>query len=328
MSMTADRASDEREDLLRAAIREAVGADDDFSWGSLYGLIHSDRDRQILREETAPEQVLLDMHLTGSGVDGHATSAARFARFVKRVSEATKYTARQIAGTDSYSERLLIEGVGPGSVRIVLRVPDQDGLQAEKAEGTESESADSTALRRISRIFTNASSDDGGESLVAQVHDLPQNAQRAIKSAVTEVLRAGWQVDGEVLRRRQPIEEMRLSKQGAARLNGAIEFKPGPPESEARVGNFDGHRTSRGIAYFIPRDGDGVAFSAAVHDEDLLRRIAWIDSQRDDHGNQITVRAIFDRFLEPAEAGVSSRHSRSLRDFEILTNLAPDQTLL
>jgi hypothetical protein len=330
VSTFADRARREREELVRAAIREAVESRDEFALGSLYGLIRTARDEQVFREESAPEQVLLDMHLSGPGIKGHATSAQSFATFVRRVSQATKFTARDIAGTAAYAERLLIEGVGPGSVRVVLRVPDTVKSQTETFDASDVESADSSALRLIARVFTNASADEGeGEvALVAQVHVFPQSAQRALKSAVTEVLRAGWEVHGELLRRRQPVEEMNLTNAGAAKLHRAIKFSPGAPEREVRVGSWDGHRTSRGIAYFAPNDGQGGPFSAAVRDDNLLRRIAWIGSQRDEHGEQVTVRAVFDRFAEDAESGVSSRHSRALREFESLTATGPDQRLL
>lgn len=318
----------ERDDILRTAFREAVGSGSDLALGSVYSLVRSDSDLRILREETAPEQALLDMHLSGSGVEGHSTNAQRFATFVRRVSEATKFVAREFANASTYSERLLIEGVGPGSVRVVLRVPDSGGAQVERLEDSNVESADSAALRLVSRVFTNASAEEGDSALVAQVHELPQGAQRALKSAATVVLRSGWQVDGELLRRRQPIEEMRLTKDGAARIHDAVKFSPGSPEREVRVGSWDGHRTSRGIAYFTPDDGQGGPFSAAVRDDDLLRRIAWICSQRDDHGHQVTVRAVFDRFAEDAEAGVSSRHSRALREFEVLAAIGADEHLI
>lgn len=324
----------EREDItaLRAALQATSGDErlDDLLRGSLFSAIAGDDAMvRVFREETAPEQALLDLHLTGDSVHQHATNAVKFANFVRKMALAVKWTAKQIANADSYQERVLIEGAAPGSVRLVLRVPDSPTTQ-DDLPGSAVPSADSVAMRRISRVFTNASTDDTGaaDTLLAQIQQLPEAAKQELRRAVDEVLRAGWDVQGELVQRHFRTEEVQLTRRGAEMLYKAIRTEAGPPERVVRIGVFDGLRYQRGIAYFMPRDArGGPTFSAAVDEHDLLRRIALLTGQVDSHGHQVMVRAEFDEFTERAESGVQVRHSRVLKSFSELGSSPDTQDL-
>lgn len=318
--------------LLRRALRDSTGdaALDASMYQALAVGIHGDEVLEsIYREETAPEQAEIDVHIDGDSVHGHATSASLFASFVKHLSVATKFTAKQMAGVDAYSERLLIEGVMPGSVRVVLRAPARV-TNAESHLDVPDDSADSLALKAIARVLTNASvteDDPDSTPLFGLVQSLPVPARTALKGAATDVIKAGWEVTGTVRQRRQPEEPVQVTQRGAARLRSALHFNPVEAQDEVRVGVFDGLKLSAGVIYFIPTLGSKRPFSAAATDEHLLLQVAHLVAERDERSQVREVRATFSVLTEDAEPGVASRRSRVLKDITLLDVLGEQESL-
>ncbi|MCL1871306.1 MAG: hypothetical protein FWF90_12955 [Promicromonosporaceae bacterium] len=309
------------ESLLRDAIRETVlnarDADADaaaFWWGALSGLVRSERDEQILREETAPTQVELDLHLTGEGVTGHATKANDLAVLIKKLSESTKFVAREIAGARKWSENLLVEGVAPGSVRVVIRAPE---LPAEpgQLDVDPGESADSKALRRVASLLTLASSDDlagGDDPLAAAVQGLPKPARESLRLAAQTVVDARWEVDGTVRRWREPEVQLRITSRGAKHLRDTLGQKVSKPERVSFVGTLDGFRRSVGVAFLRP-DGEGAAQSVAVADAGLFIKVARLAAEED-----LPVRAAVEVWQAMRKNGQPGRVSRRLIHIEAL----------
>lgn len=324
-----------RVETLRGALRATTGnaALDAVMCASVAAGIQGDPLlEKVYREETAPEQALLDLHIEGDGVHEHQTSAARFATFVKRVSEATKFTAKQIAGLESYQERLLIEGVLPGSVRVLLRAPATNGTAIDEPHpDIQADSSDSLALKVIARVFTNASmTDDEADPapLLGLIQSLPAPARRALRGAAGEVLKGGWEIAGAVRQRRREEEPIQVTQRGAARLRSALRFHPGEPEMEVRIGFFDGLKVSAGTVYFIPTERGGRPFGAAAPTDDLLSQVAHLVAERDrDAGHSREVRAKFVVSVEDAEPGVPSRRSRRLESITPLGQLGEQQHL-
>lgn len=309
----------DREALLREAIRETLehtrrgDEDDDYFWrASLRSLIRSDRDRQILREETAPRQVEVDLHLTGPGVEGHRTSATALGALVQKISEATKFVARQLAGSSRWSENLQVEGFAPGSVRVVLRAPDVPRAPGAMVED-DGETADSKALRKVAVLLTLASSDDpGNDALVASIQDLPRGAREALRLAADVVVSAHWEIDGHVRRWREREEPLKVTRRGAEQLRDALAWKVPEPKRESFVGTLDGFRRSTGVAFLRP-EGQGSAYAVAVSDPRLFHEVAQLAAYDD-----LPVRAVVETWQAHRSDGRPGSVSRRLAGLEAL----------
>lgn len=313
-------------DLLRRALRETTGDDelDEMVRGSLYANVARDPDKaRVYREETAPLQAMADMHLGGQGVEGHLANASHFAKFISRVSEATKYTARSIAGVSAYSENLLIEGASPGSVRVVLRAPDGTTSAAHVSDEVIMDTPDSSALKKILGVLTWASDNadlPDSDDLLAAMHDLPPDARTSLKGAATQVIKAGWDVEGAVRQRRQEEERIHVTPRGAASVRSALKFNPGEAVRERHLGAFDGLKRSLGTVYFKavePRRG----FAAAVAHEGLLDEVAALVTDPDRE-----VVAYFDVRSDVGDDGSVGRRTRVLAAIELISK--PDPSLV
>lgn len=287
---------------VRASLGLAVGSD--AAMDALY------------RQETAPRQVLLDLHLTGGGVSGHATSAALLAGFVQRISEATKAVAKQITGNKHYSEKLLIDGVGPGSVRVVLRAPDH-APSPDHLGPVEVESADSKALRRVAGLLALASDDsapaDDSDPLAAAVEDLPLEAQISLRSAARDVIKAGWEIQGVVRQWREPEDRVTVTTRGAQQLRAALTVRVQDRAPRVVVGTLDGFRRWTGVAYIKP-DGDGARpLAVAVADPTLFHSVARMAAFED-----LPVRATWEEGQSVQPDGSPGRVTRRLTAIESL----------
>lgn len=285
--------------------------------GSLYaGTVRSERERQIWREETAPLQVMLDLHLEGDGVTDRATSASRLGAFIQRFSEATKETAKHLAGRASYSEKLLIEGVESGSVRVVLRVPDPpEDPRKPTHDGVPAETVDSVALRMLAGVLTLASTaaDDGDadeDPLPAVILKLPVPARERLRGAAQQVTASGWEIHGRVMQRRQPEATVVVTPSGAERLQSALKFAPAEPDRVWVHGQLDGFKRSEGVAYFIP-DESRRGYAVGVVDAALFHKVARLaeDPER-------SVRAHVETYTATNPDGSAGRTSRILLDVQ------------
>ena len=229
-------ASAELEGLLSAALQSAL---DDTPANAITrmqlrtGIVGDNAQLIDVFERIAgPDQAEVDLHLEGPGVDVHATNAHYFAQFVSGVSEAVKETAKARLGKGRYSEHLLIEGVGPGSVRVVLRAPSPpaDDSQPNIDPSILASTVDSDALRSIAAVLSHASSEEDDSPLIAQLHDLPPTARRGLIRAARTTSEAAWSIKGSIRQRNIGASEVLLTPQGAQRLqqslSAAIERRP------------------------------------------------------------------------------------------------------
>lgn len=239
--------------------------------------------QNVYAQETGPQQAVLDLHLGGSGVDGHTTNAAHFGKFIVSIAEAVKETAKAAARRERFSSDLLIEGAAPGSVRLVLRAPDPESITLPASElGSQSEvkhdtsTVQSSALRQISRLLNLASVEDSLENstLDAGVSDLPIAARTKLNVAMQHALAASWDIEGNIEQRNFGIEHVALPRNGAAKLKVALSAGERKTTKETLLGTIDGLKYSTGTVWFEPESRAG--FSAAVSDEDLLQKAATL----------------------------------------------------
>jgi hypothetical protein len=261
--------------------------------------------------------VELDLRLIGEGVIEHATNAAKFSEFVRRLSLATKHTAKALSRSHAWSEHLLIEALAPGSIRVALRAPE---IPADMTKPTHDDvvasTADSTALRKIASMLSLASADDDVETepLLAALQALPHAAQRALEVASTTAIEAGWEIHGMVRQRRHAEEPVTLTKRGAERLRSALKLNPSPPVTITMVVTVDGIKHSLATAYF-KRDGRGHAFAASLPTEDLIHDVAHLvdDPTR-------LVRATFIVYVTSSPDGLEERRSQALQSISPLAD--------
>lgn len=261
-------------DLLRAAIQEARDGAVTHGWdarttqfalGQMYaGTVRGNAElEQVWQEETAPMQVEVDLHLEGDSIHGHATNARQLAAFVEGLNKATKHiVARDIGGR---GRDLLIEGVLPGSVRVVLhadgpKLPQTEAMPVEPGTHFQS-SPDSEALRAIARLLTIASDDE--PAIAAEVRALPQLARSALKGAVEAARVEGWEVAGTLRQRGLGSSPVHLTPHGAAILVDELAAHQYEDRTEWMTGTIDGYRRSLGSFYFTPAGGKPFAVSAA-----------------------------------------------------------------
>ncbi|BBY43237.1 hypothetical protein [Mycolicibacterium celeriflavum] len=235
----------------------------------------------IFERIAGPDQAEVDLHLEGPGVENHATNAKYFAQFVSGISDAVKETAKARAGKGRYSEHLLIEGVGPGSVRVVLRAPTPTVPEGDRPiDEISASSVDSDALRSIVAILTHASSDDDESPLVAELLDLPPQARRGLKRATKTTNEAGWNIRGSIRQRNVGAEDVALTPQGAFRLRQGLDAQVESRTEETMAGNIDGFRRSLSTLYFQPENSARI-IQAAVFDPEIAAAITDLFSEPD-----------------------------------------------
>ncbi|OIH85887.1 hypothetical protein BLJ79_03530 [Arthrobacter sp. UCD-GKA] len=265
-------------------------------------------------QEVGPEQARIDLHLEGSGVQGHSTNALDFGRFVANLAEAVKETAKGIMGTKKAPAELLIEGASPGSVRVVLKAPpvDKEPRPGQPDDGQtkvdEPSSAQSDALRKIAQVLSLASetSDLETDALDASVDTLPPAARAKLMAALKHVERSSWTIDGKVEQRHIGLSDVTLSQQGASLLRTVLGRGYEKRTTERVQGTIDGLKKSLGVMWFEPYGGR--PFVAAVSEEKLLMEVARFNALPD----QVVI-AVFDAFTILDEgAGGELRKSRAL----------------
>jgi hypothetical protein len=297
-------------EAFRAVLRESTGYPDADEAGraSLYASIGGDPDLlAVWREETAPAQAALDLHLAGEGVDDHATNARQFAGFVAGVSTAVKATVKDRLGRRAHTEDLLIEALQPGSLRVVLRA--RDPITDDPTITEPGSTLDSDALRGIASVLMHAGDDTDDSPLTAELGRLPAKARQGLRRAARSIAQAGWDIAGAVTQRGYGYGELALT----ARAARALERQLGqalPQKTHATVyGQITGTKDIEGVLWFQP-EGGGREFRASIDDEQLRRRAVeyQIDHPR--------VHAVFDVYesLPPGDDTI-------IRTSRTLTNL-------
>lgn len=246
--------------ITRASIRAGIVGDDD-------GL------QNVYDDIVGPRQAELELHLTGPGVDGHATNAESLSDLVAGVSEVVKEASKAKAGLQRRTQNLLVEGVTPGSVRLVLRVPDPPN----QAEGLSGSSTDSDALRAVAAVLDAATIDE--DEMASKLTDFPPGAMSALRKITRATKRSKWGIEGRIRQRGFGSATIHFSPQGAARLDEGLSARTTTESTEFVVGRLDGFRRSLGAMYIIPDHGRPVPVS--VRDSDLLGQVSRLAAETD-----------------------------------------------
>lgn len=308
-------------DAFRAALRESTGYPDADEIGrvSLYASIGADPDLLAAwREETAPAQAALDLHLAGESVEDHATNARQFSDFVAGVSSAVKATVKDRLGLRSYTEDLLIDALAPGSLRVVLRA--RDPIATDPTITEPGSTVDSDALRGIASVLMHAGDDTPDSPLTAELGQLPAKARQGLRRAARSAARAGWDIAGAITQRGYGYADLAMTARAARTLERQL-GQALPKKTEATIyGQITGTKDIEGVLWFTP-EGGGREFRATIEDEQLRRQAV---QHQIDHPR---VRAVFDVYesLPPGDNTI-------IRTSRVLTNLqlapAPEQTTL
>lgn len=206
--------------------------------------------------------------------------AVEFASFVAGVNYATKAIVRDRLHLSALNRNLLVHGLGPGSVRVVLRADAPlDGDSKHVPLGGTSQfasSPDSEALRTIARLFTNASSSLAAVS--SDVRDLPIKARRGLMRSTSAMRTAGWDIAGQIRQRGLGSTEVEFSQAGAALLASELTNYDYDIESAWAIGTIHGFRRSLGSLYFTPA-GTKTPLAVNVSDPDTLAAAARLAAE-------------------------------------------------
>ncbi|MFN3007393.1 hypothetical protein ACK12G_29350 [Mycolicibacterium wolinskyi] len=217
------------------------------------------------------EQAVLDLHLGGPGVVHNMTRADRFASFVSHLATTVQRAAREATGRKRYPRQLLVEGVQPGSVRVVLRAPAPVIPRNQAVDDlTAASTVDSNALRLVATIIAHANDPAHDSIVTAAVQSLPVPARIPLRSAIDQVQGTGWEIDGSISQRGFGYSELNLTSQGATRLRLELDAKAEKKYTEDMFGRISGSKDIEGIVWFTPEGGS--EFRARVADDSNLRR--------------------------------------------------------
>ncbi|MBA4023884.1 MAG: hypothetical protein C0482_16115 [Gordonia sp.] len=277
------------------------------------GIVRDDPTLVDLYERiVGPEQAEVDFHLDGAGVEGHATNAKLFSKFVSGISEAVKETAKAKAGKGRYTEGLLIDGgPGPGSVRVVLRAPEPPATAKNEPPldpSLPNSTVESEALRSVAAILSHASSEEEDSPMLAELTALPMGARRGLKRVANSARDAGWEIKGSIRQRNYGATNVELTADGAFRLKLGLDAQIDRRADETVTGTIDGFRRSLSTLYFQPAGG-GRIIQAAVSDGALADSISELFADKNS-----VVEVVFD-VIESFLPGDDSRirKSRSVR---------------
>lgn len=267
--------------ILSEAIHEAKQHPEssDFILSQLYGGIVRGNDEleSIWSSLTAPEQVRLDLHLTGPSVKNHATNAVDLGNLSRYMADAVKETTKELLNFQRYSSKLLVEGATQGSVRLVFRVPDQPIKDGEHAlKDTEASSQDSRALRMIAVTLNSAES--AGDLLPAHLRHLPLGARQKLQLLSKSVKHAGWDIEGVVEQKNHAPESLRFNPESASRIIEAVKENSTQVETRWVQGTIDGFRRGVGDATL---NAPGGSIRVAVTDPDLMETVAHLAADKD-----------------------------------------------
>lgn len=231
--------------VLTASMRAAFGSAPSFEAAS--------------RDFRLRDQTELDLNLEGANVLDHQTRADWLGVFMTRTSHAVKELAKGIAGKERHTPGLLVEGPGPGSVRVIFRSPPQP-KQPAVLYGTDTETLDGKALHQFASLFLLA--EDETELLDAQVRRLPGAARQAMRQVGQQIIDASWTIEGRLAARGRDVARVIISPDGAANLVRAAGEVAAVTDPETIPGAVDGWTWSRSVMDFQPKSGRG--FRAVV----------------------------------------------------------------
>lgn len=217
----------------------------------------------VYQTEVAPEQVQLDLHLSGDSVKNHSTNANVLGDFISHLSDAVKETAKAIGDKRAWSNNILVSGVQPGSVHVVLQVPDQKRPANSGTPAMVDESSlDSRAVRAIALTMSAASDDDAESEDEMVIAQIPKQARRALRLAAKDVKRAGWDIEGSIAQRGKGIDSIRLTHRGADRLVTSLAGVEEVTEPKQVFGEVDGVKNSLGQVFIVAEPGGSLTLSS------------------------------------------------------------------
>lgn len=263
-------------DLLRRAAEARTGNDflDGLQMQSLRAVAAKDPAQSAYLESImAPNEAKLDLHLTGDSVKGHRTRATDLAGFVTHLTRAISHTARELSGRTRWPNDWQIEGLQPGSVRVILLAPPstRNALDTPAIDGVPEDTYDSQAARIIGETLTAASRDAEPRSDNELVEPLPPGARHQLRLAMQTVNQAGWTVSGDLVQQGHPSAAISLTHRGAEHLVEALRGSDERSEEKTVHGVMDGLRHSTGRVYVVPDHGSPLSF--ACDDAALLAQV-------------------------------------------------------
>lgn len=308
-----------REELFANAWRSAQG-DDFASRMARRSLEATAREtealRPILEQLLTRNQVELDLHLEGDGVDGHMTNASAFAELIRGISDSVKEISKASMGRSRLADALLISAPMPGSVRVVLRAAPAKPDARKKKEPVliEEESADSRSLETVANFLALAeeSSDSLESPLDGFASELPAAAKAGVLKAARIIKKANWSVSGELRRPRHEPVSIGIGPSGASRLVSILGDEEILTDDSTLVGTIDGQRKSISTMWFNPDQGR--SFEAAVVKPDLLEEVASLAAK----GNEPVTATFVVTTRFPRGEGASPRHSYVLKDISVV----------
>ena len=236
---------------------------------------------KVLDQLLARDQVELDLHLEGVGIDNHQANALDFADLVRGIADSVKEITKVSLGRQRLRDSLLILAPQPGSVRMVLRAAPASAVQPKTAE-KEPLSADSESLATVATLLMRAEQESVApdstvlDGLTAQ---LPAAARKGILRAAKVIKDSGWDVSGVLRRPDEDPMPVLISGAGAVKLIASLSESEQVIESQSRYGFVDGQRKSTSAMWFSPEKGR--AFEAAVVDRELLKKVAELSARID-----------------------------------------------
>lgn len=270
----------ELDDLARASILSSIAADDVLIDAAL--------------AEVGPEQAELDLHFDGPLVEGHMARAEPFGLFVARTADAVKEISKASLGRQRYRADLLISAVTPGSLRVLLKSPTRRDTAHSTMTDSAVENVESAALRTIAILLSQAGEESGPDAespVAATIEQLPSSAREQVRSALLQVVKSGWSVQGELRQRGVGMVRIKLKNDQAAYLHDRLSQTESSVERNVEMfGTIDGTRRFTGTMWFQPEQVER-PFIASVTDARLLERVNEINASP---GTR--VKATFDRY--------------------------------
>lgn len=266
--------------MARASILASVAADDILMDAAV--------------AEAGPEQAELDLHFDGPLVEAHMARAEPFGLFVARTADAVKEISKARLGRQRYRADLLISAVTPGSLRVLLKSPSRRDRSHSTMADSAVENVESAALRTIAILLSQAGAQNDPESespVSATIEQLPPSAREQVRSALNQVVKSGWSVEGELRQRGVGMVKIHLKNDQAAHLHDELSQTESSVDRHVEmVGTIDGTRRFTGTMWFQPEHVER-PFIASVTDAKLLERVNEINAHP---GTR--VRATFDRY--------------------------------
>lgn len=283
--------------IMLDALRESSGDPevDELSRAAILASVDSD---DVLKDaalaEVGPEQAELDLHFDGPLVESHMARAEPFGLFVARTADAVKEISKASLGKKRYKADLLVSAITPGSLRVLLKSPNRRDASKNPLANTVAENVESAALRTIAILLSQAGEDAGPGSdspVSATIEQLPVAAREQVRSAVNQIVKSGWSVDGELRQRGVGLVKISLGNERAAHLHDELSQTESTVERGIEmIGAIDGTRRFTGTMWFQPENAER-PFVASVTDAKLLERVNEINAIP---GTR--VRATFERY--------------------------------